>query len=102
MKRLRLITLLLVVLLLCPASPGRQTDKKATPQQLEQIRIYIKHNWQTLKRSNQDLAKAAPDPKMNPGANGRWPVYISSLDDKDAIIAKLRSAMSVTDFASLG
>src|SRR5258708_7868948 len=101
MKRLRLITLLLIVFLLCPALPGRQTNEKATPQQLEQIQTYVRHNWQTLKRSNQDLAKAAPDPKMNPGTNGRWPVYISSLDDKNEIIARLKSAMSVNDFASL-
>jgi alpha,alpha-trehalase len=88
-------------LLLCPLAQFGQSGNRATPQQLAQIREYIKRNWQTLKRSNQDLAKAAPDPKMNPGTNGRWPVYISSLDNKDAIVAKLKNTMSAPDFASL-
>src|SRR6266702_478771 len=102
MKRTQFITLsLLIALLLCPARQFGQSGDRATAQQLVQIREYIKRNWQTLKRSNQDLAKAAPDPKMNPAANGRWPVYISSLDNKDAIIAKLKNALSATDFASL-
>ena len=33
MKRLRLITLLLVVLLTCPASPSRQSNERANQQQ---------------------------------------------------------------------
>ena len=99
--RRQLTTILLVVLLFCSTAHRGHGYLQSHPQQLEQIQVYIKSHWQTLKRSNSDLAKAAPDPKMNPAANGRWTVYISSLEDKDAIVAKLKSILSPTDFATL-
>jgi len=52
---------------------------------------YIKQTWAVLTRSNKDLAKAAVDPKFQPGSDGRWPVYIpsrGSVTDTESAVRK--------------
>jgi alpha,alpha-trehalase len=72
---------------------------RASPAQLQSIRIYIKDGWRNLMRSNSRLAQAAVDPKFPPPAGGRWPVYISSTEDAQRVEASLRAAMPPGDFA---
>ena len=45
--------------------------QKASAEQLQALQRYIKQSWHTLKRSNAQLAQAAPDPKFKPMADGR-------------------------------
>lgn len=57
--------LLLAALFLAlpPTALAGQAADRATAGQLEAIRKYIKQGWQTLTRSNKQLAGAAADPK---------------------------------------
>ena len=71
---------------------------KATPEQLQEIRKYIKQSWTTLSRSNAKLAEAAVDPKFK----GQPPiVYVSRKENLETIRQALRSQMSAADFAKL-
>src|SRR5215472_16637672 len=88
---------LLLVLTGTLASP----PDRASPEQLQSIRKYIKDGWRNLTRSNARLAQAAIDPKFPPAAGGRWPVYICSDEDFRRIEVSLRPAMSSSDFASI-
>ena len=81
------------------AEPGMQATS-ASPQDLAQLRQYIKSSWQTLKRDNHDLLKAAIDPKR-PTSQQRWPVYISAHDDVHAIGAALAQSLDAQQLARL-
>ncbi len=54
-----------------------------------------------LTRSNKNLATAAVDPKFQPAANGRWPVYISRTEDVKAVAEKLRREMPSAGFSTI-
>lgn len=77
----------------------RQTARRATPEQLRAVREYIRRGWRTLARSNAQLAEAAVDPKFEPGADGRWPVYLPDGEDPRAIEALLRKSMPERELA---
>jgi alpha,alpha-trehalase len=66
---------------------------------------YIKLTWKTLTRSHANLASAAADPKSRPLADGRWPVYVGPVYNKDenldALERQLRTQMSPADFAKI-
>ena len=49
------------------------------------VLVYIKQTWKVLTRSNANLAKAVPDPKFKPEADGRWPVYIPRSEDAQLV-----------------
>jgi alpha,alpha-trehalase len=52
-------------------------------------------------RSNDRLAQAAVDPKFQPAAGGRWPVYVSGDEDLGRVQAALKRAMPAADFNSI-
>src|SRR6185503_17400883 len=92
----------LIVAIVLLASPTfSDTPQKASPDQLQALQRYIKQSWHTLKRSNAQLAQAAPDPKFKPMADGRWPVYISQREDLKQIEQSLRSQMPAEEFAKI-
>ena len=103
--------LLLVLLLAFQAQPcAAQTrdGRRATAEQLEAAREYIRRGWRTLTRSNRDLAAAAVDPKFKPketsgnlsdSSRYRWPVYVERYENIQAIKRRLRARMSAADFA---
>lgn len=82
------------------ASPEPTIDQ-ASAEQLQTIQKYIKESWHTLARSSAQLAKAAPDPKFQPMADGRWPVYVSRRENIKRIEQNLRARMSAKDFATI-
>jgi len=88
-------------LLFSPLALIGSSPEQASPAQLAAIQKYIKQSWQVLMRSNADLAKAAPDPKFKPKADGRWPVYVSRLEKIQPIEQSLRAQMSDKDFATI-
>lgn len=94
-----LITILLLVSSAF-ASPEPTADQ-ASAEQLRAIQTYIKQSWHTLTRSSAQLAKAAPDPKFKPMADGRWPVYVSRRENMKRIEQNLRAQMSAEDFATI-
>src|SRR6185295_1087688 len=93
--------LTLIVLLIFPTLTFSDAPQKASPDQLQTLQRYIKQSWHTLKRSNSQLAQAAPDPKFKPMADGRWPVYVSQRENIKQIEQSLRSQMPAEEFAKI-
>ncbi|HEY3823032.1 MAG TPA: trehalase family glycosidase [Bryobacteraceae bacterium] len=75
-------------------SPGAL---KAAPKSDEPILDYIKRTWAILARSNRTLATSAVDPKFQPEADGRWPVYISTAEDRARIETQLHREIPSDD-----
>ena len=65
------------------------------------IQDYIKKMWDVLTRSNRGLAAAAVDPKFQPLANGRWPVYVPTTEDAQRIEGQLRQEMTAADLQKI-
>jgi len=93
--------LTLLVLLILPTLTFSEAPQRASPDQLQALQRYIKQSWHTLKRSNAQLAQAAPDPKFKPMADGRWSVYVSRREDIKQIEQSLRSQMPAQEFAKI-
>jgi alpha,alpha-trehalase len=90
-----------IVLLIFPTLTFSDAPQKASADQLQTMQRYIKESWHTLKRSNAQLAKAAPDPKFKPMADGRWPVYVSHRENIKQIEQSLRSQMPAAEFEKI-
>jgi alpha,alpha-trehalase len=58
---------------------------------LGRVREYIKKSWTTLTRSNQDLPKALPDPKMPRPPGQPWLLYIAPGEASARIAAEMRA-----------
>ncbi|MDQ3175914.1 MAG: alpha,alpha-trehalase, partial [Acidobacteriota bacterium] len=102
--RVRKYFLSLITILVLAASPltlAEPSVDTASREQLSAIQKYIKQSWHTLTRSSAQLAKAAPDPKFTPMADGRWPVYVSRRENLKLIEQRLRAQMSAEDFATI-
>ncbi|CAN5465557.1 hypothetical protein BH20ACI3_BH20ACI3_40560 [soil metagenome] len=93
----------ITILLLITSSfaSSESAADKASVEQLRAVQKYIKQSWHTLTRSSAQLAKAAPDPKLTPMADGRWPVYVSRRENIKLIEQSLRAQMSAQDFATI-
>jgi alpha,alpha-trehalase len=94
-----LISFMLILLLACsPLDFAAAPADRASVEQLQAIQKYIKQSWNSLTRSNAELAKAAPDPKFKPMVGDRWPVYVSRQEDIKRIEQSLRGQMPAADF----
>jgi alpha,alpha-trehalase len=60
---------------------------------LGRVREYIKKSWTTLSRSNRDLLKALPDPKMPRKPDEPWLLYIAATEDKARVDSELRGVL---------
>jgi alpha,alpha-trehalase len=78
-------------------APAVAQPRRASAEQLRAVRRYIKRSWQTLTRSNAQLAAAAVDPKFR-RERGPWPVYVSAREDLAGIERELRAQMPAEDF----
>ena len=96
-----LVLIAILCLVASPSALSEPTPDNASPDQLRAIQKYIKDSWHTLTRSSAQLAKAAPDPKFKPMADGRWPVYVSRHENLKLIEQRLRAQMSPQDFATI-
>jgi alpha,alpha-trehalase len=84
---------LFLVAILSVVSPAAQAEPKSG----EPILQYIKRTWTVLTRSNRTLATSAADPKFHPESGGRWPVYISAIEDRAKVEAQLRDEIAPGD-----
>ncbi|HEV2800920.1 MAG TPA: trehalase family glycosidase [Pyrinomonadaceae bacterium] len=80
---------------------GQRRGERATSAQLQAVRLYIKRSWQTLARSNRQLAEAAVDPKFPPLEGNRRPVYVARTENFAAIETRLRAELPAGDFARI-
>src|SRR6185503_9801367 len=92
---------LITAIVLLASQTFSDAPQKASPDQLQTLQRYIKQSSHTLKRSNAQLAQAAPDPKFKPIADGRWPVYVSQRENIKQIEQSLRSQMPAEEFAKI-
>jgi alpha,alpha-trehalase len=99
--RKHFLFLITLVLLSSSFASSETAADQASAEQLKAIQKYIKQSWHTLTRSSAQLAKAAPDPKFKPMADGRWPVYVSRRENVKRIEQDLRAQMSAEDFATI-
>jgi alpha,alpha-trehalase len=98
LRKRNLYSILLLATVLLAAVLAAQTAPKT---QFAPIQDYIFKMWSVLTRSNQNLAKAAVDPKYQPLANGRWPVYIPAKQDLAHVTQQLRKEMAPADFEKI-
>ena len=99
---MHLVRATVAALLILVAIPARsQPVAWPEPAALDALRGYIARSWTTLTRSVRDLPAAARDPKMTPGADGRWPVYVSRREDLNAVEDRLREALTGEQLAGL-
>lgn len=96
-----LVLITIAILISSSFASSESAPAKASAEQLRAIQKYIKQSWHTLTRSSAQLAKAAPDPKFTPMADGRWPVYVSRRENVKLIEQRLRAQMSAEDFATI-
>jgi alpha,alpha-trehalase len=78
-----------------------QSPERATNEQLQSIRKYIKESWRTLSRSNARLAGAAVDPKLHLPPDAKWPVYVSRKEEIKLVEKSLASQMAAADFTRI-
>lgn len=86
-------SLVIAVLLLHAQSTAPQVETTPPVAQTTSILDYIHQTWKVLTRSNRDVAKAAVDPKFQPGPDGRWPVYIPRGENTEAVERTLQEEM---------
>jgi alpha,alpha-trehalase len=72
----------------------------ASRDDLAEIFGYIERGWSELERSNQQLLAAAKDPKFSP-SGGKWPVYLPSAENRQAIHERLRATMPPGELAQI-
>src|SRR5262245_6100648 len=93
-SRRGLHTLLCAALLACSTlltavAPQSLPDEA----RLQQVRDYIKKSWTTLSRSNRDLPKALPDPKMPRRPGEPWLLYIAPSESRARVRGELEQAL---------
>src|SRR5262245_17915774 len=60
---------------------------------LQRLREYIKTSWTTLTRSNRDLPRALPDPKMPRKPGEPWLLYLAPQESRARVQTELTSAL---------
>jgi alpha,alpha-trehalase len=96
-SRVCLAALLLLIAFVCTLASQTSAPQAQSSTVLE----YVKQTWTVLTRSNKDLAKAAVDPKFQPGPDGRWPVYVPQRADLQLIEEGLRREMPAAGFKTI-
>ena len=100
--KLRHRGLVTAVFLAAWATAARAGDADLpSPDRLAAVREYIKRGWTTLTRSNSDLLRAAPDPKMHLEPGQRWAVYVSAREDRARVASALAGQLSAEDVGKI-
>jgi alpha,alpha-trehalase len=94
-RRRFIVTVCLVALAFATLTSAQQLPDQS---QLERLRQYISLSWTTLTRSNRDLPRALPDPKMPRKPGEPWLLYVSSRESRPRVrdeLAQLLDAESL-------
>lgn len=89
------------MLALLVANSTAQQPGASSSKQLRALETYIDRSWQTLTRSNKDLARAAVDPKFPLGPEQRSLVYVPAQEKIEKVESSLREQMSPQDFQTI-
>lgn len=68
---------------------------------IEQVREYIRENWQILSRSLLHISEAAQDSKIEHDPKQPWPVYISPKEDLNKVKKKIAQVISQEDLSKI-
>jgi alpha,alpha-trehalase len=60
---------------------------------LRRLREYITNSWTTLSRSNRDLPRALPDPKMPRPPGAPWLLYVAPTESRARVRAELQQML---------
>jgi alpha,alpha-trehalase len=100
-NRRRLLTVVCAVALACatlvPASAQGLPDEAS----LQRLREYIKASWTTLTRSNRDLPRALPDPKMPHRAGDPWLLYVSPRESRARVRDELAKVLDAGELKQI-
>jgi alpha,alpha-trehalase len=99
--RHRFLTLVCAVQLACAALTLSADQGLPDEARLARLREYIKTSWTTLARSNRDLPRALPDPKMPRPPGKPWLLYISSQESRARVQSELTSVLSAGEMAQI-
>jgi len=86
-------------MIVCATALACATIITAAPQglpdeaHLQRLRDYIKNSWTTLSRSNRDLPKALPDPKMPRKPGEPWLLYVSPRESRTRVRSQLQQVL---------
>jgi alpha,alpha-trehalase len=78
-----------------------QTVSLPDPALLVRMHEYIAMSWQTLSRSNHDLLRALPDPKMPRRPGEPWPLYIAKTESRARVESELRGTLGEAAMAQV-
>src|SRR5947209_5109609 len=92
----RPIVALVLLLAACRAGlPSTPAPADAlAPARVARVRRYIAQGWQVLTRSDRDLPRAAPDPKVAHAPGTPWPVYLAADEDRAAVARRLTARLA--------
>ncbi|HEX5108555.1 MAG TPA: trehalase family glycosidase [Vicinamibacterales bacterium] len=91
--RCRLPALVLAFALACGALTTQALQSLPPDAQLQKLREYIKTSWTTLTRSNRDLPRALPDPKMPRPPGKGWLLYLPPQESRGRVEAELSGVL---------
>ena len=95
------LVLTMALRVMTPTVQQQTTAARSDGSQLRAIEAYINRGWQTLTRSNHDVAQAAVDPKFPLGPQQRPVIYVPAKEDLNRIESSLSAQMSAQDFAAI-
>ena len=88
-QRHRLFALVLVLGLACGTLTTPAAQGLPDAAHLQRLREYIKTSWTTLTRSNRDLPRALPDPKMPRKPGEPWLLYVPPRESRARVQTEL-------------
>jgi alpha,alpha-trehalase len=91
--RARILTLLCAAGLTCATLFSSSSQGLPDDAQLQRLRDYIKQSWTTLSRSNRDLPRALPDPKLPHKPGTPWLLYVSPTESRGRVQRELSGVL---------
>jgi alpha,alpha-trehalase len=100
-RRFRPCALVLAAVLACATLSSLTAQSLPDETRLGELRDYIKKSWTTLSRSNRDLPRALPDPKMPRPQGARWLLYIASTESKARVERELGQLLDASSMRQI-
>jgi len=100
-KRRRFLTVVCAAAVACATIAPAAAQGLPDEARLQRLREYIKAGWTTLTRSNRDLPKALPDPKMPRKPGEPWLLYVSRQESRDRVRDELGKLLDPSEMKQI-
>ena len=97
----RLLTVVCAAALVCATLVPADAQGLPDDARLQRLREYIKTGWTTLTRSNRDLPKALPDPKMPRKPGEPWLLYVSRQESRERVRDELTRVLDAGELKQI-